>query len=62
VSINDPLEIDRWHDLFIIKRGKETFYDNERNMITFETVDDAKAWAYAALGTIPLWEGEENEQ
>ena len=57
MSINDPLRIEPHKGEFIVCRGPETFYDPEtREIITHETADDAKAWAYVHLGTIPLWD------
>lgn len=59
MSINDPLVIEAYKDGYLVCRGKETWYDDERRIIVHETVDDAKAWAFANLGAIPLWEGDD---
>ena len=62
MSINDPLRIEPYKGRFIVCRGPETFYNEEtREIITHETVDDAKAWAYVNQGTIPLWDDQAPE-
>ena len=53
MSITDPIELDHWHDLIVIAQGAEFWYDENRELITFEDEDEAKAWVYASLGVIP---------
>ena len=54
MSITDPIELDMWHDLFVIAQGPEVWYDPEtRELLTFESEEEAKAFVYASLGVIP---------
>lgn len=45
--------IEPWHEYFILKHGRETFYDDTRHMITFDTVKDAILWSEKHLHTTP---------
>ena len=41
------LEVEPWgrHELFIVIRGKETFYNQDDEMIVHETEEEAREWA-----------------
>ena len=46
MSITDPLEVfymERW-GVYIVVQGRETFYDEERRIIEYETEEEAQAW------------------
>ena len=47
MSINNPVEIFYYEnrDSYILKRGRETFYDEDRRMLEFDTEKDAQKWA-----------------
>jgi len=53
MSITDPIELTHWHDKIIIVQGPEAWYNDDRELITFEDEDEAKAWVYASIGVIP---------
>lgn len=51
MSVNDPVEL-VWnpkHEHFYLKRGRETFYDDENFMRTWNTAVDAIHWAMTEL-------------
>ena len=52
MSINDPLVIEylKRRSTFIVKQGRETFYDEDRCMIEFETIEKAEEWTERELG------------
>lgn len=55
MSINDPLELeylDRRRS-WIVKRGRETFYDDDRCLIEFDTAEEAIEWAKREKGERP---------
>jgi len=39
--------------MWIVVRGRETFFDDERVMLTFDTVDEAVEWSIENLGKEP---------
>ena len=48
MSINDPIYI-RYrekHKDYIVRQGRETFYDEEDCLYTFDTYEDAAEWIY----------------
>ena len=61
MSIDDPIEIEyqKNRTTFILMRGRETFYDEDRGMIEFDTIEEAKEWSRENLGIEPLDPSEE---
>ncbi len=56
-----PLVTKPQGDKFIVTRGDDPYNDPAtEEPLTFDTVDEAKAWAYVTLGAIPLVEGVED--
>jgi hypothetical protein len=54
MSVSDRIRIiwdieDRW----LLMQGRETFYDENRNIRSWPTRDEARAWALANLGKDP---------
>lgn len=55
MSINDPILLahsPKWG--YYLVRGRETFYDEERYMRTWDTAEEAVAWSEKELGVSPL--------
>lgn len=52
MSINDPVyaffDEKRWR--WRLLRGNETFYNEQNQMIEFDTIDEAVTWAHDNLG------------
>ena len=40
--MSETLRIEGWHELLIVIRGRETFYDDENAMITFDSKEEAQ--------------------
>lgn len=61
MSINDPLVLEYRprRGTWIITRGRETFYNDERELIEWEDHEDAIAWAQEALKETPIFPGED---
>jgi hypothetical protein len=55
VSINDPLVIEYLDNrkTFIVTRGRETFYDEDRCMREWDTMDEAEEWCLEEFGVKP---------
>ena len=49
MSINDPItiEYDDKRERYYLKRGRETFYDNDRTWIQFDTREEAETYRKA---------------
>lgn len=47
MSLTDPLDViyDMKHEFWKVLRGRETFYDKDRYLITFKSSEDAEKWA-----------------
>ena len=56
MSVNDPVVVEYREKLgkFILLRGNETFYDFERYLITFDTVQDAVEFSINEIGEPPI--------
>jgi hypothetical protein len=56
MSIGDPLRLryQTKRNTWIVCRGRETFYDDDRYLIEHETPEAAIAWSEAELGETPL--------
>lgn len=56
MGINDPLYIEHnaKHDDYIVKRGRETFFDEDNVMYVFDTIDEAVAWCLTNLDEYPI--------
>jgi hypothetical protein len=54
VSINDPIYV-RHHKKhgYYLAQGRETFYNEKREWITFDTPEEARQWAIKNLGKEP---------
>lgn len=52
MSINDPIRLfyDEKRERFRLLRGNETFYNERREMVEFETADQAVEWAKNVFG------------
>ena len=55
MSINDPV-IAVWSQKHghILMRGRETFYDDDRRLRSWDTAEEAAEWAIENLGVSPL--------
>jgi len=53
MGLTEPIRIEAWHSMWIVVRGRETFFDDERVMLTFDTVDEAVEWSIENLGKEP---------
>lgn len=62
MSINDPLVIALWQDRYILTRGREAIYDAEQCLMTFETIEGARAWVFVHLNEETWWPEERLEQ
>lgn len=53
LSINDPvtIEFNEKHGYYL-SRGRETFYNEDREWITFDSPEEAKQWAMDNLGVV----------
>lgn len=40
--------VEPWHERYILVWGRETFYNSQREMITFASPEEAKAWLTAS--------------
>lgn len=60
MSINDPLVITLWHDKYILQRGREAIYQDQF-LMTFETIEGARAWAFVHLNEETWWPQERLE-
>ncbi len=56
MSINDPLIIryDNKHACWQVLQGRETFYNERRELRTWGTAEEAEAWARAAFPDLPV--------
>lgn len=55
MSINDPVIVsfnDKWG--WVLTRGRETFYDDERYLRAWDTRAEAEQWAMANLWVRPI--------
>ena len=60
MSVTDPLEL-RYQGkrrTWIVVRGRETFYDDDRYLIEHSTSQAAIAWAEEELGETPIEPGD----
>lgn len=55
MSINDPviIEYNEKHGFYYLTRGRETFYDYENYLITFDTQQEAIEFSLTNLDTLP---------
>ncbi len=60
MSVTDPLELryQAKRRTWIVVRGRETFYDDDRYLIEHPTSGAATAWAEEELGETPLEPGD----
>jgi hypothetical protein len=63
MSINDPIvvEYNPRRRKYILTRGPETFYDDDRRMIEFSTLTLAMEYALARFGVVPPLKGEAHD-
>ena len=56
MSINDPVLLiyDEKRQAWRLQRGRETFYDRENYLITWDTPEEARKWCERELGVIPI--------
>jgi hypothetical protein len=63
MSITDPILLaysQRWR--YYLIRGRETFYDKDRALVTFNTPEEAIAWSEKHLGQTPIEVQSEKER
>lgn len=55
MSLGDPVLIEYLfrRKSYILTRGRETFYNDDREMIEFDTAEEARRWSVANLGIEP---------
>ncbi len=55
MSINDPITVVYYErrNTYILKQGRETFYNESRNMREWNTAEEARQWAINNLGVDP---------
>lgn len=63
MSINDPVVIvyNEKHKWYYLKRGRETFYDEDRYIRRWDTPEEAAEWCRNNLNVEPVYPDEEPE-
>lgn len=56
MSITDPvlLVYDEKRQAWRLQRGRETFYDHKRELLTWNTAEEAREWCKHELGVVPI--------